>query len=169
MADKLTHFDDEGRAQMVDIGAKPVTRRRAVAEGRVTMSPHALGYIAAQSHSADAPPPTGANDKGDVLATAQIAGIMAAKRTAELIPLCHILPLSKVRLKLHCDAAQSAVMVEAEVETQAQTGVEMEALTAVSVACLTVYDMVKSVDRGMTINGITLTQKSGGQSGDWLA
>ncbi|WOE74952.1 cyclic pyranopterin monophosphate synthase MoaC [Alterisphingorhabdus coralli] len=158
MADKLTHFDEAGQAHMVDVGAKPVTHRRAVAQGRVSMSAAALAQIV-----------SGDSKKGDVLGTARLAGIMAAKRTAELIPLCHSLPLSKVALSLECNEEQSAVLVEAEVETQAQTGVEMEALTAVGVACLTLYDMLKAVDRGMVIGEIRLVAKSGGQSGDWAA
>ncbi|MEM1134082.1 MAG: cyclic pyranopterin monophosphate synthase MoaC [Pseudomonadota bacterium] len=158
MADKLTHFDDAGQAHMVDVGAKPVTRRRAVAQGRVAMSTAALAQIG-----------SGDSKKGDVLGTARLAGIMAAKRTADLIPLCHSLPLSKVALSLECDTEQSAVLVEAEVETQAQTGVEMEAMTAVSVACLTLYDMLKAIDRSMMIGDVRLLAKSGGQSGDWVA
>ncbi|MEO1045980.1 MAG: cyclic pyranopterin monophosphate synthase MoaC [Pseudomonadota bacterium] len=158
MADKMTHFDSKGRAHMVDVGDKPVTRRRAVAAGHITMSATALEQVM-----------SGKAGKGDVLGTAQLAGIMATKRTAELIPLCHILPLSAVRLTLECDHEKSCVAVRAEVETRAQTGVEMEALTAVSIACLTVYDMIKAIDRTMVMGDIRLVEKSGGQSGDWSA
>lgn len=178
MPDRLTHFDEAGRAQMVDIGDKPVSRRRAVAIGQVALSADALRHIMRQQQRGQGPfgddgsPAAGdctGNDKGDVLTTAQLAGIMASKRTAELIPLCHSLPLSKVKLRLDCDHDALLVQVRAEVETQAQTGVEMEALTAVSIACLTVYDMLKSADRNMVIGAIRLVEKSGGQSGDWTA
>jgi cyclic pyranopterin phosphate synthase len=154
----LTHFDAAGRAQMVDVSEKPATPRRAVARGSVAMAPATLALVAA-----------GTAAKGDVLGTARLAGIMAAKRTAELIPLCHPLPLTRVAVDLVPDAAAGAVAIEATVATTAPTGVEMEALTAVSVAALTVYDMLKAVDRGMTIGGIRLALKEGGKSGRYEA
>jgi cyclic pyranopterin phosphate synthase len=154
----LTHFDDQGRAHMVDVSGKPVTDRIAVAQGRVVMLPETLALIAA-----------GGAKKGDVLGVARLAGIMAAKKTADLIPLCHPLPITKVALDLTVDAALPGVVIEATVRTSGQTGVEMEALTAVSVAALTVYDMVKAVDRGMRIEGITLILKDGGKSGRFEA
>jgi cyclic pyranopterin phosphate synthase len=150
----LTHFDDQGRAQMVDVSAKPVTAREALAEGRVTMRPETLALVLA-----------GTAKKGDVLGVARLAGIMAAKRTAELIPLCHPLALTKVALELAPDPDLPGVIVTATVRTSGQTGVEMEALTAVSVACLTVYDMLKAVEKGMQIDGIRLLRKDGGKSG----
>lgn len=153
---ELTHFDEQGRARMVDVGEKPATRRRAVASGEVRMQPETLRLIEA-----------GEAGKGDVLGVAEIAGIMAAKRTSELIPLCHPLPLTSVKLTLSPDRENNRVTVEAVVETLGQTGVEMEALTAVSVAALTVYDMVKAADRGMVIGEIRVEEKSGGRSGDW--
>ena len=153
---KLTHLDDEGRATMVDVGAKPETTRRATARGRVRMKPETLALIE-----------TRGLPKGDVLATARIAGIMAAKRTHELIPLCHPLPLSSVKVDLTCNRATSTVEIAATCKVVARTGVEMEALTAVSVAALTIYDMCKAVDRGMTIEGIDLVHKSGGRSGTY--
>ena len=152
----LTHLDDKGAARMVDVGAKATTAREAVAEGVITMSTKALAAIA-----------DGAVAKGDVLAVARIAGIMAAKQTAALIPLCHPLPLSGVTLDLALEAGQ--IRVTASVRTTHQTGVEMEALTAVSVALLTVYDMAKALDRTMTIGGVRLLAKSGGRSGDFRA
>jgi cyclic pyranopterin phosphate synthase len=152
---KLTHFDEAGRARMVDVGEKAVTARRAVATGRVNMQPETVELIR-----------TNRVKKGDPLAVAQIAGIMAAKRTHELVPMCHPLLLTKVDLALELDEA--GVSIQATVETRGQTGVEMEALTAVSVAALTVYDMVKAADRGMTITNIGLAEKSGGKSGDWV-
>jgi cyclic pyranopterin phosphate synthase len=152
---KLTHFDDAGRARMVDVGEKAVTARRAIATGRVNMQPETVDLIR-----------TNRVKKGDPLAVAQIAGIMAAKRTHELVPMCHPLLLTKVDLALELDEA--GVSIQATVETRGQTGVEMEALTAVSVAALTVYDMVKATDRGMTITNIGLAEKSGGKSGDWV-
>ena len=151
---QLTHFDEAGRARMVDVGAKEVTQRRAVAAGRVEMQPGTAELIR-----------TGGAAKGDVLGVAQVAGIMAAKRTHELVPMCHPLLLTKIDLALELEAA--AVTIRATVQTNGQTGVEMEALTAVSVAALTVYDMVKAVDRGMTITGIRLIEKAGGKSGTW--
>jgi cyclic pyranopterin phosphate synthase len=154
----LTHFDAEGRAVMVDVGDKPVTDRRAIAEGTVVMLPETLRLIA-----------DGRAAKGDVLAVARLAGIMGAKRTADLIPLCHPLPVTKVALDLTVDDTLPGVRITAEVRTTGQTGVEMEALTAVTVAALTVYDMVKAVDRGMRIEGVRLALKEGGKSGRWEA
>ena len=156
MTDRLTHLGASGEAHMVDVSAKNVTSRVAVAEGRVTMKPETL----ALALSGDA-------KKGDVLGTARIAGIMAAKRTHDLIPLCHPLAISKVTLDLTPDEKLPGVRVRALVKVAGQTGVEMEALTAVSIACLTIYDMLKAVDRFMTIDGIGMTEKSGGKSGDW--
>jgi cyclic pyranopterin phosphate synthase len=150
----LTHFDAAGRARMVDVSDKPVTGRVAVARGRVVMAAGTLALITA-----------GTAAKGDVLGVARLAGIMAAKRTADLIPLCHPLPISAVELELVADPAGPAVEIAATVRTTGRTGVEMEALTAVSVAALTVYDMVKAVDRGMRIEGVRLTLKDGGKSG----
>ncbi len=152
----LTHLDDRGAARMVDVGGKPATAREAVATGRIAMAPAALALVR------DA-----AARKGDVLAVARIAGIMGAKRTAELIPLCHPLPLSRVALDLDLD--EDGVTVTATCATTGQTGVEMEALTATSVALLTIYDMVKAVDRAMVIGGVRLLAKRGGKSGDWSA
>ncbi|QYK43335.1 MAG: cyclic pyranopterin monophosphate synthase MoaC [Paracoccaceae bacterium] len=154
----LTHFDAQGRAQMVDVSDKPVTARLAVARGAVRMSAETLALIT-----------EGRAQKGDVLAVARLAGIMAAKRTADLIPLCHPLPITKVALDLSPDPSLPGVQVEATVRTGGQTGVEMEALTAVSVACLTVYDMVKAVEKGMVIEGIRLVLKDGGKSGRFEA
>jgi cyclic pyranopterin phosphate synthase len=153
---KLTHIAESGEAHMVDVSAKDATSRIGVAVGRVVMKPETLALIIA-----------GDAKKGDVLGTARIAGIMAAKRTHELIPLCHPLALSQVIVDLEPDAALPGVRVRASVKVTGQTGVEMEALTAVSVACLTIYDMVKAVDRFMTIEGVGMTEKSGGKSGDW--
>lgn len=150
----LTHFDEAGRARMVDVGDKAITARRAVATGRVIMNPETVELIR-----------TNRVKKGDPLAVAQVAGIMAAKRTHELIPMCHPLMLTKIDLVV--ELADSGVSIEATVENRGQTGVEMEALTAVSVAALTVYDMVKAVDRGMVITEIGLQAKSGGKSGTW--
>jgi cyclic pyranopterin monophosphate synthase len=154
----LTHLDASGQANMVDVSDKAATERVARAEGRVAMRPETLALI----RDGDA-------KKGDVLGTARLAGIMAAKRTHELIPLCHPLLLSKVRVDCALDEALPGVVVTAEVKVQGPTGVEMEALTAVSVACLTVYDMVKAVDRGMRIEGVRLLAKSGGRSGAYEA
>ena len=157
-APKLTHLDRAGEARMVDVSDKAVTERVAVAEGQVRMSPATLAIVA-----------KGDAKKGDVLGAARIAGIMAAKRTHELIPLCHPLLLSKVELDLQPDAKLPGVRVRATVKLAGQTGVEMEALTAVSVACLTIYDMVKAVERGMRIEGIRLIEKRGGKSGTYQA
>jgi len=155
---KLTHFDKAGRAQMVDVSAKPATARIATAKGEVKMAPETLALITA-----------GTADKGDVLGIARLAGIMAAKRTAELIPLCHPLALAKVTLDLTPDPALPGVRIAATVKTTGPTGVEMEALTAVSVAALTIYDMVKAVDRGMVIGAVRLALKDGGKSGRFEA
>lgn len=155
--EKLTHLDSEGRAAMVDVGNKPDTARVAIARGQVSMQPATLALIAA-----------GALKKGDVLAVARVAGVMAAKRTADLIPLCHPLPLTYIDLRLDLDDTTSSVQIEAEARTTGKTGVEMEALTAVSVAALTVYDMAKAADRGMRIEGVRLVEKRGGSSGDIL-
>ncbi|WP_421933995.1 cyclic pyranopterin monophosphate synthase MoaC [Phenylobacterium sp.] len=150
----LTHIDETGRANMVDVSDKAVTTREALAEGFVRMSPATL----ALALSGDA-------KKGDVRGTAEIAGIMAAKKTADLIPLCHPLALSKVEVRV--EPGEGGLAVTARVRTTGQTGVEMEALTAVSVACLTVYDMLKAADKAMTIEVVRLMKKSGGKSGDW--
>ncbi|MGJ4855369.1 cyclic pyranopterin monophosphate synthase MoaC [Labrys sp. KB_33_2] len=154
----LTHLDASGEANMVDVSQKAVTSRTAIAEGRVVMQRETLDLVL----SGDA-------KKGDVRATARIAGIMAAKKTHELIPLCHPLLLSKVAVEIEPDTALPGLTVRATAKVAGQTGVEMEALTAVSVACLTIYDMVKAVDRGMRIEAIRLVEKSGGKSGDWHA
>jgi cyclic pyranopterin phosphate synthase len=152
----LTHLDEQGRARMVDVGAKPTTQRRAVARAVVRMTPATAQRLVAR----DVP-------KGDVLATARIAGIQAAKRTSELIPLCHALPLSSVSIEEDVDAPAGTLTLIAEARTSAQTGVEMEALTAASVAALTVYDMLKALERGIEIASVVLLEKSGGASGDW--
>jgi cyclic pyranopterin monophosphate synthase len=154
----LTHFDAGGAAQMVDVTAKPATSRRAVARGWIAMAPETLALVVA-----------GTAAKGDVLGVARLAGIMAAKKTAELIPLCHSLALSKVAVDLVPAADRGRVEIEATVATTGPTGVEMEALTAVSVAALTVYDMLKAVDRGMTIGEVRLALKEGGKSGRFEA
>lgn len=154
----LSHLDAQGQAHMVDVGDKAETSRIAIAEGLVIMLPETLDIVR-----------RGDAKKGDVLGTARLAGIMAAKRTHELIPLCHPLLISKVAVDLTIDETLPGVRVRAEVKMKGQTGVEMEALTAVSVACLTVYDMVKAVDRGMRIEGIRLVHKSGGKSGTYEA
>ncbi|MFQ5700370.1 MAG: cyclic pyranopterin monophosphate synthase MoaC [Acidobacteriota bacterium] len=151
---KLSHVDAKGRARMVDVGAKRVTRREATARGCVRMSPEAIELVRANRLA-----------KGDVLAVAQIAGIQAAKRTAELIPLCHPLPLDAVDVDLRLDAPRGCVRIEARARCRAATGVEMEALTAVAVAGLAVYDMVKSVDREAIVGQIRLIRKKGGKSG----
>jgi cyclic pyranopterin phosphate synthase len=156
-ARRLSHLDRRGRARMVDVSAKAVTVREAVARGRVCMRPATLARIAA-----------GALPKGDVLAVARLAGIMAAKRTADLIPLCHPLPLSHVDVELTPDEKEACVRIEGRVRVEARTGVEMEALTAVAVAGLTLYDMCKAVDREMTIEAIRLVGKSGGRSGSFV-
>ncbi len=155
MQSDLTHLDAEGHAHMVDVGAKSETQREAVARGMVRMQAQTLRLII-----------DGATPKGDVLAVARIAGIQAAKRTPELIPLCHSLMLTYVAVELQADFEQSALLIEATVRTTGKTGVEMEALTAVSIAALTVYDMCKAVDRGMRIEAIRLAQKRGGRSGE---
>jgi cyclic pyranopterin phosphate synthase len=155
---RLTHFDAEGNARMVDVSEKEETERIAVARGAVIMAPETLALIRA-----------GNVKKGDVLSVAQLAGIMGAKKTPDLIPLCHPLSLSSVKVELSIDAAQSAVTIEATCKLKGRTGVEMEALTAVSVAALTVYDMVKAVDKGMRITEIRLVHKSGGKSGTFEA
>ena len=155
---ELTHIDEGGRARMVDVGAKPDTERVAVARGRVQMQPATLALIQAN-----------AAEKGDVLTVAQIAGIQAAKRTHELIPMCHPLLLSHVAVDLAPGQSgdRACIEIEATVRTTGKTGVEMEALTAAGVAALTVYDMCKAADRGMTITGLRLVHKSGGKSGEW--
>jgi len=152
----LTHLDARGQARMVDVADKAVTRRRAVARGRVVMQPDTLALIT-----------SGQAKKGDVLATARIAGIQAAKRTHELIPLCHVIALTKVELELTADEGASAIQIEARAEALDRTGVEMEALTAVSVAALTIYDMLKAKDRAMTIEAIAVHEKTGGKSGEY--
>jgi cyclic pyranopterin phosphate synthase len=151
---KLTHFDASGRARMVDVGDKEVTRRVAIATGRVTMQAETVALIR-----------EGRAAKGDVLGVAQVAAIMGAKRTHELIPMCH--PLMLTRIEVGFEIEDAAVAITARVETRGQTGVEMEALTAVSTAALTIYDMVKAVDRGMSIEAIRLERKEGGKSGVW--
>ena len=151
----LTHLDEEGRARMVDVGSKAVTSREAVARGYVSIQPETARLIR-----------EGLMKKGDVLTVAQLAGIMGAKKTSELIPLCHPLPLDKVNVDLELDGEQQRINITATASTSARTGVEMEALTAVSVAALTLYDMCKAVDRGIRIEGIRLVRKRGGQSGD---
>jgi cyclic pyranopterin phosphate synthase len=153
---RLTHLDARGAARMVDVGAKPITARRAHAAGRVHMSRAALASIRA-----------GAIAKGDVLAVARLAGIQAAKRTAELVPLCHVLPLDAVAVELRLDSRRGCVAIDAHVACRAATGVEMEAIVAVAIAAATVYDMCKSVDRGMRIEAIELLEKTGGRSGTW--
>lgn len=155
---KLTHLSDTGEANMVDVGEKAVTSRIAQAEGRVEMLPETLEMIL-----------SGNAKKGDVLGTARLAGIMAAKRTHELVPLCHQLLISKIEVSIEPDQEASALNVVASVKVNGQTGVEMEALTAVSVTCLTIYDMAKAVDRGMRIEGIRVLEKSGGKSGTYRA
>ncbi len=157
-ASGLSHFDAEGHAHMVDVSGKPVTDRIAVAVGSVVMSVATLALIT-----------EGRAKKGDVLGVARLAGIMAAKKTADLIPLCHPLPITKVTVDLAPDPALPGVRVQATVKTSGQTGVEMEALTAVTVACLTVYDMVKAVEKSMRIEGIALALKDGGKSGRYEA
>lgn len=153
---KLSHFNSSGEAHMVDVGGKAVTQRSAVAEGRIVMEPQTLQIIE-----------QGTAKKGDVLGVARIAGIMAAKKTADLIPLCHPLALTKVTIDLEPRAAEHAVWCRATVQTGGQTGVEMEALTAVQITLLTIYDMCKAVDKGMTIEGVRLLEKKGGKSGHW--
>lgn len=156
MSDKLNHFNARGEAHMVDVGEKEATQRRAVAEGKITMQAETLQRIL-----------DGNNKKGDVLAVARIAGIMAAKKTPELVPLCHPLAITHVDIELKTDEASLAVLCKATVETTGITGVEMEALTAVQISLLTVYDMCKAMDKGMTMEAIQLLSKSGGKSGEW--
>jgi cyclic pyranopterin phosphate synthase len=158
MSKELSHLDEQGRARMVDVGAKPDTERLAVARGRITMQPETLALVRG-----------GAVKKGDVLTVAQVAGIQAAKRTHELIPMCHPLLLTHVGVELTPGEAKAEawIEIEATVRTRGKTGVEMEALTAASVAALTVYDMCKAADRGMEIGPVRLVHKSGGKSGDW--
>ena len=156
LSEQLTHLDVHGHATMVDVGDKQITSRTAVAEGEVRMTPSTLAAIR-----------DGNVPKGDVLAAARIAGILAAKKTPELIPLCHTLLLSKVAVDFEVDEAESRVVITAMVRCNGQTGVEMEALTAVSVAALTIYDMAKALDKGMTIGAIRLLEKQGGKSGEW--
>ena len=151
-----THFDAEGRARMVDISTKPETLRAATAQGRVRMEAATLATVTADGAA-----------KGDVIAVAELAGIMAAKQTGTLIPLCHPIGLDSVTVRITPDTALPGLTVTAEARTTGRTGVEMEAMTAVSVACLTIYDMLKAIDRGMTIEAIELVAKSGGKSGDW--
>lgn len=156
--DGLTHVDEQGRARMVDVTDKDVTTRTAVAEGRIVMAPGTLRAIL-----------EGHGPKGDPLLVAEIAGAMGGKKTADLIPLCHVLPGASVRVDLEADPELPGVRVRSEATYHGRTGVEMEALTAVSIALLTVYDMVKAIDRGMRIEGVRLVLKSGGASGDWTA
>jgi cyclic pyranopterin phosphate synthase len=156
MSDKLSHFNARGEAHMVDVGDKSDTQRRAVAEGCITMQAETLQRIV-----------EGDNKKGDVLGVARIAGIMAAKKTAELVPLCHPLALTHVDIELVTDTDNSSVSCKATVETLSNTGVEMEALTAVQISLLTIYDMCKAMDRDMIMEGIQLLSKSGGKSGEW--
>ena len=156
MAEELTHIGPDGRARMVDVSGKETTTRTAIAEGRVEMSATAFQLAS-----------DGATRKGDPKAIAELAGIMAAKRTSDLIPLCHPLPLSSVKVNIEPDEQSQAMQVIARVKTDGKTGVEMEALTAVSAACLTLYDMLKAVDKGMTISDIRLVEKTGGVSGDF--
>ncbi len=153
---KLTHFNAEGEAHMVDVGEKTATHRVAVAEGHIRMEPATLALILSGEHK-----------KGDVLGIARVAAIMASKRTADLIPLCHPLMLTRVDVDFDCDETDSRVLCVVSVETRGQTGVEMEALTAVQVGLLTIYDMCKAVDRGMTIGDVRLREKKGGKSGHW--
>ena len=152
----LTHFNAAGESRMVDVGEKPATARHAVAEGRILMQATTLERIRNGDHR-----------KGDVLGVARIAGIMAAKRTSDLVPLCHPLALTRVEIELETVAEPASVYCRASVETRGPTGVEMEALTAVQISLLTVYDMCKAVDRGMTIDGVRLLEKQGGKSGHW--
>ncbi len=154
MKARLSHLNEKGEARMVDVSAKEVTKRTAIAEGFVSMAPATLDLILA-----------GKAEKGDVLATARIAGIMAAKRTHELIPLCHPLPLTQVAIEFEPSRDPPGLRIEATAKVDAKTGVEMEALTAVAVACLSIYDMCKAVDRSMSFSGIRLLEKTGGRSG----
>ena len=155
---KLSHIDDAGRARMVDVSGKAETDRMALAEGYLLCAPETLAAVR-----------EGRTPKGAVISTAEIAGVIGAKRTAELIPLCHPLALAKVEVSIEADEALPGLRVRAEVKTSGPTGVEMEALTAVSVACLTLFDMLKAIDKGMRITDIRVLSKSGGRSGDWAA
>jgi cyclic pyranopterin monophosphate synthase len=155
--DQLNHFNQRGEAHMVDVGDKNVTQRVAIAEGSIQMQPDTLQRIIQGEHK-----------KGDVLGVARVAGVMAAKKTADLIPLCHPLQLSHVDIQLNTDEKEDSVHCVVEVKTAGQTGVEMEALTAVQITLLTIYDMCKAMDRGMTMSDIGLLKKSGGKSGDWV-
>ena len=155
---ELTHFDAQGQAHMVDVGAKASTHRVAVARGRISMLPATLALVQ-----------SGTAKKGDVLGIARLAGIMGAKKTSDLIPLCHPIALTRVAVEFEVDTAANAIECTATAECSGQTGVEMEALTAVQVALLTVYDMCKAVDRGMTISDVRLLEKKGGKSGHWVA
>ena len=156
MTTRLTHVDEQGDAHMVDVGDKEITRREAVAEGRITLGPEAVAAVRERTAK-----------KGDVLGVAQIAGIQGAKHTSDTIPLCHPLALTGIDVVLHLDEAASAVVCRATVRTEGRTGVEMEALCAVSAALLTVYDMLKAVDKGMQIEAVRLLEKRGGRSGTW--
>lgn len=158
MSSPLTHFDAQGQAHMVDVAAKDVTHRIARASGRIVMQAATLALITG-----------GTAKKGDVLGIARIAAIQAAKRTADLIPLCHPLPLTRVAVEFEVDTAENAVQCSAQVETLGRTGVEMEALTAVQIGLLTIYDMCKAADRGMVMGQIRVLEKQGGKSGDWVA
>ncbi len=158
MTSPLTHFDAQGQAHMVDVSAKAETHRVARATGHIRMQPATFALVA-----------SGQAKKGDVIAVARIAAIQGAKRTAELVPLCHPLPITRVAVEFELDAAANSVRCTAQVETFGRTGVEMEALTAVQVGLLTVYDMCKAADRGMVMDGIRVLAKSGGKSGDWVA
>jgi cyclic pyranopterin phosphate synthase len=158
MTEKLTHFDERGAARMVDVAAKPETHRVAVAVGTIRMRPETLAIVL-----------SGTSKKGDVLGVARIAAIQAAKRTSELIPLCHPVPLTSVAIDFVADEKNSRIECRARVECTARTGVEMEALTAVHIALLTIYDMCKAVDRGMVMEGIHLAEKHGGKSGSYAA
>lgn len=155
---KLTHFNEDGAAHMVDIGEKSITHRIAIAAGSISMQPETLSLIMEGGHK-----------KGDVLGIARTAGIMGAKKTSELIPLCHPLSLTHINIELSIDETSSSVHCECQAETEGKTGVEMEALTAVQITLLTIYDMCKAVDRGMMISNIQLLEKSGGKSGTWKA
>lgn len=156
--DKLSHFNQQGDAHMVDVGAKSITHRTAISSGRIEMKAGTLQHIL-----------SGNNKKGDVLGVARIAGIMGAKKTADLVPLCHPLALTKIEIDLTTQENPPAVLCEATVETRGQTGVEMEALSAVQITLLTIYDMCKAVDKGMRIEGVRLLEKRGGKSGTWNA
>jgi len=154
----LTHFDAQGQAHMVDVGAKPATHRIAIAEGRITMQPETLAIVQ-----------SGTAKKGDVLGVARIAAIMAAKKTSDLIPLCHPLALTRVAVDFELQPESSSILCTATVELKGQTGVEMEALTAVQVGLLAIYDMCKAVDKGMVMGGVRVLEKRGGKSGNWVA